>query len=290
MKKIDIHCHTTNRIVKDTTSGDASLEFILNEMKRYNIVNTNVLATYFPHKSSGISNYRLLNWIDRQNFRSDVNDDNSNSKFSMFGSLDFEHYFYQGFNELEELAIDNRIKGIKIYTCYQEIDFESKKFEMILDLARKEKLPLMFHIGYSYSSMRKYGKVSVAKTVQPHDLTKTIKENPDLMFILSHLAKPFLSELIEVVNDNDNVYSDMSGLIDSYFEQEEIPHSVEMIKKYLGECGSDRLLFGTDFPVQTHKDSIYMIEEAMKNYSQEDLAKVYYENAKRIMEGKNEKY
>ncbi len=279
MKKIDIHCHTTNRIVKDTVSRDASLEFILNEMNKYEIENTNVLATYFPHKSSGISNYRLLNWIERDNSNNNLSKD----KFTMFGSLDFEHYFYQGFNELEELAVNNRIKGIKIYTCYQEVDFESKQFAMILDLAKKKDLPLMFHIGYSYSSLRKYGKVSVAKTVKPIHLARTINENPDLTFILSHLAKPFLSELIEVVNNNNNVYSDMSGLIDSYFEQDDIPESIEHIKQYIGECGPSRLLFGTDFPVQTHYDSVYMLEEAMKNYSQDDLKRVYFENAEKIL-------
>ncbi|MBT3297860.1 amidohydrolase family protein [archaeon] len=283
MKKIDIHCHTTNRRIKDTISGDASLEFILNDMGKYEIVNTNVLATYFPHKNSGISNYRMLNWINRYNKKEDQL--NAQTKFTMFGSLDFEHYFYQGLNELEELASERLIKGIKIYTCYQEVDFESKRFEKILTLAREQDLPLMFHIGYSYSSMRKYGKVSIAKTVKPNDLEKTIKKNQDITFILSHLAKPFLSELIEVVNDNINVYSDMSGLLDSYFEQKEIPNSIEQIKRFVGRCGPSKLLFGTDFPVQTHYDSIFMIEEAMKNYSQKELKNVYYDNAQKILEG-----
>ena len=117
MKKIDIHCHTTKRKLKDMIIEDASLDVLMNEMYKHDIEKTVVLATYFPHKQSGISNFRLANWIY------------NNPKFVMFGSLDFEHYFYQGYNELEEMADKKMIKGIKIYTGYQEINLGSDKFE-----------------------------------------------------------------------------------------------------------------------------------------------------------------
>jgi len=271
MKKIDIHCHTSNRFIKDIIPESADLETINSEMKKYEIEKTNVLATYFPHKSSGISNFRLLHWIKE------------NPHFMMFGSLDFEHYFYQGINELEELAEDKLIKGIKLYTCYQEIDLQSDKFRKILEVASTYSLPLMFHSGYSYSSMRKYNTMSVASLVKPSDLELTIKENPEIDIIISHLAKPFLEELIPVIKSNNNVYSDMSGLIDSKFEQKEIPKCVENIKRYLGECSPNKLLFGTDFPVQTHQNSLTMLEGALHDYSFTEQKLVYYDNARGLL-------
>ena len=51
-----------------------------------------------------------------------------------------------------------------------------------------------------------------------------------------------------------------------------------------GECGPKRLLFGTDFPVQTHEDSILLIEESMKTYSDQDKQDVYHDNAARILQ------
>lgn len=274
MKKIDIHCHTTNRKVKGVLPPSADVGSIQKLMYKYDISNTNLLATYFPHKASGISNYRLLHWMKNYN------------NFTMFASLDFEHYYYQGYNEIEELASNNLINGIKIYSGYQQIDLNSDKFINILDLAENNKLTVMFHGGYSYSSMRKYGKVSIANTILPNDLTEIVKRHPSIPFIISHLSKPFLTELIDLVKFTDNVYSDMSGLIDSKFEKSDIPNCIEQIKRYLGECGPERLLFGTDFPVQTHKDSIYMLDEAMKTYSISDQELVYYKNSEVILKWK----
>jgi len=266
-----MHCHTTNRKMKDIVPKSAFLDEILEQMKIHDIEKTVVLATYFPHRESGISNFRLYNWIrDRP-------------EFYMFGSLDFEHYFYQGINELEELAVMNVLKGIKIYTCYQEIDVNSEKFGEIISLARKNTIPLMLHSGYSYLAMRKNNRVSFAEPITPKTLEPAIQDNPDVNFIISHLAAPFLDQLIDVAKKNSNLYADMSGLIDSKFDRGKIPRSVQDIKRFLGECGPVRLLFGTDFPVQIHEDAVYFVEEAMKKYSLKDKQDVYYNNARRLL-------
>ena len=51
----------------------------------------------------------------------------------------------------------------------------------------------------------------------------------------------------------------------------------------MNEVGQKKLLFGTDYPVQTHNDSVYMIEEAMKGFGQMDKKDVYYNNAHNIL-------
>ncbi len=271
MKKIDIHCHTSNRKISNVIGGDATLDTLEKYAKKYDIEKTIVLATYFPHKTSGITNFRLLNWIqDRK-------------KFDMFASLDFEHYFFQGYNEIEELSQRGEIKGIKIYTCYQDIDLCGDKFSKIAQLAKDHDLPMMFHCGFSYASMRKYGKRSVAKMVNANDIAQIAEKNPDVTFIGSHMSKPFFDDMISAVKMNLNMYTDMSGLIDSKFNRDEIPDCVENIKKFLGECGPKRLLFGTDFPVQTHEDSVYFIEESMTHYSSQDREDVYYNNSARLL-------
>ena len=270
MKKIDIHCHTTNRKLSDMLVEDASLDSLMGEMYNHDVEKTVVLATYFPHKQSGISNFRLANWI------------NNNPKFVMFGSLDFEHYFYQGYNELEEMADRKMIKGIKIYTGYQEIELESDNFEKVVDLAREYSLPLMFHCGYSYASMRKYGKIAITKVLCPGDIEPVACDNRDVNFILSHLGKPSFDKLRQVVKENSNVYTDISGIIDSKYHAHEIPMCVDQIKSILYEAGPKKLLFGTDFPVQTHEHSIRFIEESMDKFSLDDKQDVYYNNALRV--------
>ena len=274
MKKIDIHCHATNRPLKDVVPASATIEAITTEMQKHDIERTAVLASYFPHKQSGISNYRMLHWIKDK------------PEFTLFGSLDFNHYFYQGFNELEELAGEKSIKGIKIYSCYQEVDLRSPQVKSVMDLAAEHSLVMMFHGGESYQCQRHFQREAVANLVTPSDLEYVVKNWPTVPVIVSHLAGSYLSQLINLVNSHTNVYSDMSGLLDSKFEKKAIPECTESIKQYLGECGPSRLLFGTDFPVQTHEHSIFMVEEAMKNYGIADKEKVYYQNAKRLLEVK----
>lgn len=273
MKKIDMHCHTTNRRVEGLLCEYPTLNNIEGYMKQYDVEKTVVLATYFPHKGTGISNFRLLDWTK------------NNNKFEMFGSLDFDYFYYQGFNELEELAERKLMKGIKIYTCYQHIGLESEKLKNVLDLAEKHFLPIMFHVGYSYSCMSKCGKVAYTEPVSPKNLELLTKRYAGVNFIFSHMGKPFFKELVNVVKNSSNVYTDNSGILDFDHKPEEFTECTDDLESYLNECGPEKLLFGTDFPVQTHEHSVLMIEKAMKDFSDVDKAKVYYENARRILGG-----
>lgn len=271
MKKIDVHCHTTNRRVEGLFCQYPTLSAIESEMKKYDVEKTVVLATYFPHKGTGVSNFRLHNWV------------RDNKNFEMFGSLDFDHFYLQGLNELTEMAENKMMKGIKIYTCYQHIDLGSEKLGNVLNLAEQYELPVMFHVGYSYSCMSKCGKVAYTEPVSPKNLELLALNHPNLNFIFSHMGKPFFGELVDVARNLLNVYTDSSGLVDFNDGSEEIEKTVLEVREFLEKCGSDKLLFGTDFPVQTHEHSVYLIEQAMKDFSQKDKEKVYSENARRLL-------
>lgn len=273
MKKIDIHCHTSDRLINGTEDRGISPQRILKHMDEHDISITVLLASYFPHKGSGISNFRLLRWIEEI--------DPNRERFIMFASLDAANYMWMGQNEIEELARKKLIHGIKIYTCYQEIDISSEGFNKILLMAEKYELPVMFHTGYSYASRMKYGKDSIATMYSAIDLFKQV-QNFAVDFIFSHMSKPFFHEIMHVCKV-PRIYTDMSGIIDSVHNKDEIPLRIEEIKRFLEICGPDKLLFGTDYPVQTHEHSVKFIEQAMIGYSEEDKRKVYFDNACRIL-------
>jgi predicted TIM-barrel fold metal-dependent hydrolase len=274
MKKIDIHCHTSNRFIREVETQLPNIKAIERMMVEYEVEKTILLATYFPHKKSGISNFRLYDWI------------RDNPKFLMFGSLDFEYYPHQGLNELEEMAERKIIAGVKIYTCYQRVDLDSSTFKSVISIAKKHQLPMMFHTGISYASMRKYDTPTIANMHTAKTLFNVIKSNPDITFIMSHMSKPFFDEVAAVCLNHHNAYTDMSGLIDSKYDEVEIPSSIEVIKKFLEYCGPGKLLWGTDFPVQTHAHSQLFIEEAVKGFgvkATEAKELMYYKNAKSIL-------
>lgn len=266
MRKIDIHCHTTCSQLREIIPTSATISAIENEMNRYNIECTIVLATYFPKEGRGISNYRMLHWIHNK------------PTFKLFGSLDFQHYFATGLRELAELAEANYLQGIKIYSGYQEIDYDSEQFACIGNLAQQSQLPIMFHGGFQQCH-----ESDITLAVSPKLIAQVAKKFPYIPIIISHLAWPFVQELIDVTLQFDNVYSDMSGMLDSFKTPHTLPECVEGIKKFLGACGPKRLLFGTDFPIQTHADSIKLIEQSMSDYQDEDRKDVYYNNAARLL-------
>lgn len=267
MRKIDIHCHTTRSQLRDIVPAGATIDIIEHEMQKHDIDFTVVLATYFPESGSGISNYRLLHWLrDKPSFR-------------MFGSLDFQHYFKAGLRELNELADEGHLAGIKIYAGYQNIDFTSQQYQQVTALAARHHLPLMFHGGYLQCHESDDGLA-----VSPYDIAKAARQCEDVPVIISHLAWPFVDELIDVVKQHENIFTDMSGMLDSFKTPHTMPDCIEGLKRFLGSCGPKRLLFGTDFPVQTHADSIHLIESAMTDYAEADREYVYYHNARQLLE------
>jgi len=290
MQKIDVHCHTTNRPLSECVSPDASLDAIAAHMQQHDIIQTVLLATYFPRQGTGISNYRLYHWLQQR------------PQFAMFGSLDFDHFFYQGLNELEELAAQGFIKGIKIYTAYQQIDLRGEAFRRVARLAADTGLPLMFHGGVSYNTWKALGgmqNVSALADVPPDDMPPVARDDhkrprdfeavaqafPTVNIIVSHLCKPFFTEMIAVLQRNANIFTDMSGILDSKLDAANRDQCVAQVRRFATECGPEKLLFGTDFPVQTHADSVYVVEAAMPDFSPHDREQVYFVNANRIIFG-----
>jgi predicted TIM-barrel fold metal-dependent hydrolase len=155
----------------------------------------------------------------------------------------------------------------------------------------------MFHGGVSYLLWKALGVQGVlalatspppANTARepyktPKDFEQVAQEFPSVNIIVSHLCKPFFTEMIEVLKRNANLFTDMSGILDSKLDVGYKTACVEQVKRFIGECGPEKVLFGTDFPVQTHTDSVYFIEQAMPAYPAEDKQKVYFDNAKRII-------
>lgn len=270
MRKIDIHCHTTRSPLKNIIPKAASIDIIEAAMQMHDIETTVLLATYFPNDGKGISNYRLLHWINRH------------PAFKLFGSLDFHHYFKSGIKELEELAAEQHLAGIKVYAGYQTIDYDSDNFKKVCDIANQYHLPMMFHGGYLQCH-----ETDHCKAVNPDQLHKVADYCHSTSVIISHLAWPYVDEMISMTQSHQNVFTDMSGMINSFETANTLSTCAAGITRFVDACGPQRLLFGTDFPIQTHEDSIKLVELGLVNYSAEDKAQVYYHNAKKLLDRVN---
>ena len=204
----------------------------------------------------------------------------------MVGSLDIRTYFYQGMSELEELASMHALKGIKVYTGYQEIDLQDAKTQAIARLAVNANIPLFFHTGYSYSAMRSTGIPSYAGMVTPTEVGEIASQNLDARVVICHLGKPFFDDTIATLRAHPNVWTDASGLLDSRYEQNDIPACAESLRRVLHEAGPHKVLFGTDFPVETHDDAIKIADQALREFSTDEKRLFYHGNALKLLGGR----
>ncbi len=105
---IDWHYHLTGRNVKEDIQNLQKYTQSMQEVY--------VMASYFPENGSGLSNYNLYYHLKEM------------KKVKLYLSLDFEHYFFQGYNEMVNIIKESpeKIIGIKIYTGYQNIQYDEK--------------------------------------------------------------------------------------------------------------------------------------------------------------------
>lgn len=219
---IDWHYHLSGRNVKEDIQNLQKYTQSMQEVY--------VMASYFPKNGSGLSNYNLYYHLKEM------------KKVKLYLSLDFEHYFFQGYNEMVNIIKESpeKIIGIKIYTGYQNIQYD-EKFEMVLDLARQNDLYIMFHTGYLKGNQEVFC---------PMQLSNVIGKNTDIKFILAHLGNPHIEETIELLNKHEHLYTDISGLVD---KQIEIQQTVKNVKKLADRVDHKKVLFGTDYPMQDYK-------------------------------------
>jgi predicted TIM-barrel fold metal-dependent hydrolase len=128
---------------------------------------------------------------------------------------------------LEKCIAENRqyIYGLKFHPFESHLRITSPKFAPYLELARKFALPIQVHTAQDrYSDVLFLGLVA--------------EKNPDLKFVAAHMQ--LVSDhhaALEVLKTHPNVYGDTAWV------------DIKIAKKVLTEIGEDRILFGSDNPI-----------------------------------------
>ncbi len=164
------------------------------------------------------------------------------------------------------------VKGIgELRPDLQTIDFTKKDIiKPFAELARKHKLMVLAHssepVGHKYP-----GK----GTATPDLLCAFISHLADIPVVCAHWGGglPFYTLMPEVREALENVYFDTA--VSSFLYRPEIyRHMAELI-------GSDRIIFGSDFPVMSQKRVIDEIKDS--ELSKEDKEEILSNNARRLL-------
>ncbi|MFZ4648511.1 MAG: amidohydrolase family protein [Patescibacteria group bacterium] len=283
---IDIHAHTSSHALYGLHTDRADLDYLRVQAQKYGISKIYLMATYFPLKKSGLANSTLLEAIK------------NDPLFGCFGSLDMENNFSTGMQELSTLAEAKLISGIKLYPGYQDIVLSDPIFSPLFELAEEHKLPVACHLGElhhccprkkdansKYRCGENHCKLDFrGHLAKPYELGLVAQKFPNVKFIACHLANPYFEDLRQVMELCDNVYTDISGQFLSGTDEDSPEYrsilKAEIEKFFLIKNAHERIMFGTDFPIQSYLDSIELVE--MLEIEDERKENIFYKNAKSL--------
>ena len=149
--------------------------------------------------------------------------------------------------------------GLKVHPFWHRYDI--LKIKPIISIARKNKLPIMIHLGFDNDK----------------NIIDLIYSNSDINFILSHCAFPYYLNLLKKIKNFNNLFVDLSS------------HHVDkkIIRNTINLIGSDRCLFGVDDPYggeNMDKITIKSIENLSIEQNQKE--DIFFNNFLKIYEKK----
>ncbi|MDA4117539.1 MAG: amidohydrolase family protein [Thaumarchaeota archaeon] len=169
------------------------------------------------------------------------------------------------------------VRGFKIWLGYRQVFAHDEVFSPLYDYAEERSLPVLFHSGDTASSS--------GSLVHAHPLTldRVANERQELKIVICHFGNPWIVDTAELIYKHGNVFADISGLIvgGSDYPTQYLRLLAERISEavyYAG--GADKVLFGTDYPVQTHENGVSLVT-ALK-VTQSDREKILWRNAARL--------
>ena len=181
--------------------------------------------------------------------------------------------------EMAEFHLKSNIcVGMKIYAGYTHYDLSDPKYTRFYELAQHYKKPVAVHMGVTAHSR------ALLKYCHPMQMDQVSVDFPNVQFVMCHFGNPWLMDAAAVLEKNENVAADLSGLIagkldvDSYLK--DMHGYVDQLKTWIHYVENyDKFMFGTDWPLTDFGDYLRLFEHIIPEKHWESF---YYKNAVRI--------
>ncbi len=162
-------------------------------------------------------------------------------------------------DRIEQLGL----QGVKIHPDIQEVDIDDPRMLRLYELV-EGRMPVYFHIGdwrpqYRFSEVKK--------------LLRVLKMFPRLEVVAAHLGGHRAFEEAEMLAGVPNVWYDTSSALWAM--------TPEHANRLIHLLGTDRVMFGTDYPVKLHGEEIDRLIATGLN--EQELEDIFYNNAKRFL-------
>ncbi|MFZ5353840.1 MAG: amidohydrolase family protein [Bacillota bacterium] len=190
---------------------------------------------------------------------------------------------YAELQKIEDVLMDEKTVGIKIYAGYYPYHVHDKIYHPIYELAIKYGLPVVIHSGDTYSDR------GLLKYSHPLNVDELAVMYRKIDFVIAHFGDPWIMDTAEIIRKNYNVYADLSGLIvgDSVNVKrfsDEKPFMDHVQRGLVYADRYDKVLFGSDWPLVQIKPFIEFIKKLIPEKHHEN---VFYNNALRVFKRLN---
>lgn len=149
--------------------------------------------------------------------------------------------------------------GIKMLADYHGQPITHSGYKKAWEFANKRKLLVLLHTWGG------------SKFNGPEQIEECAKKYPGCKILMGHSCHGEWDKAIRLVNKYKNVYFELCAVMDER----------GVLEKFIGETGSEKMVFGTDFPQFSYHYYIGAILAAAP--SEEDKKNIFYRNAKKLL-------
>ncbi|MGE0093070.1 MAG: amidohydrolase family protein [Alphaproteobacteria bacterium] len=126
-------------------------------------------------------------------------------------------------------------------------------------------VPAVFSMGHTLDFMP-------IENGRPARLDKIALYFPELTIVCTHTGWPWVEEAIALASKHPNVYLGTSAYAPKYWKPEMV--------RFINSWGQDKVLWGSDFPLVKHPESLKQVEEL--NLRESAKEKLLWKNAEKL--------
>jgi uncharacterized protein len=259
---IDCHVHLNNYHEQSEVSLEESIDRLQEAMAEAGVGYALVLTSYLVNANRP-SVAQVVRAVERTH------------NLGVVAGISFLNYKERDLRELADFLEAGLVRGLKLYPGYEPFYPHDSRLEVVYELAEEFGVPVMIHSGDTYSPG---GKLKYAR---PLEVDEVAVDHPKVNFVICHLGNPWLTDCMEVVYKNRNVYADISGLVLGEFTEAFEVYMEKQIADVILYAGEpDQFLFGSDWPICSMKSYVDFVNQL--KLSDADRHAIVYENARRL--------
>lgn len=159
-------------------------------------------------------------------------------------------------------AMESGLVGIKLHPDTQAVDMDDPRLMRVYEIAQAKKLPMIIHCGdYRYDFSH------------PRRMKRILNDFPDLVVDAAHFGGWSIFDLAVEYLENERCFMDMSSSIAFI--------GLRRTKELTDLYGTDRIMFGSDFPMWNPADELDAFLTA--GFSDKELENLLCNNAMRFL-------